>query len=692
MTSKLRLDYEGFSEAELAGQKSVGVYNYCRHPTTRPLMVAYRLDQSLVCHVDLTQDKMPGELVEALKDPHVEKWAFNAAFERLYTQHVLRINTPYKGWRCAQFLAHTQSFSGGLAQVGAAMGLNPDKLKNPIGDKLIKMFCKPQRITKNQQIRLRDRHTNPEEWELFCQYNIQDVIAEGEIVDKLIRFFVPQDEWELYELDQRINDRGLPVNRKFVAQADIMSTRRKTHLVQVLKGLTGLANPNSTKQLLPWVQERGYRFNDMQKNTVAKVLAERKEQKEGGYMVMLQLPAVRALKLRQQSNKASVKKYPAIINRVSPDGRLRHCFQIGGAARTLRWAGRGPQPHNLTRTPKFMEPEGGDASVLELVAGVIESGDYDALSMTCEEPMVALSGSVRSSFQASVEKNEQFVVCDLSAIESAMSAWLTNCKRLLQVFHDGRDPYKDFGTELYGLPYDLIDKIMRTICKPGMLGCAYQLGGGELKMDKRTGLWGYAENMGVNITRDEAHRQVKLFRETYHEIPATWKKLENAVASVLNSGHPQTINGLLTFALKGPYLTIKLPSERVMYYYKPRMVDRQFEGRNGETYTRRVFSYMGNVGASGRTWGRVYSSGGKIFENVVQATSRDVLKVGMMRSHEAGFNIVGSVHDEIITVQKKRDNFYTLERLRDCMKDPIPWAVGLPLGAAGYMARIYRKD
>ena len=665
----------------MSGASSVGVWKYTRDMTTEALMVAYEIDGGGVEHVDLTQEEFPKELRECLLDPRVEKWAFNAAFERLVTMNTLQIDTPYEGWRCTMALANLQSFSGTLLQIGEAIGIEAGKLKSKAGDDLIKMFCMPLKLTKKNGYDRRTRRTNPEEWQQFCDYNSRDVTAENEIKTKLLRYYVPEDEWKLYEIDQRINDRGLPVNRKFVESGHAMSEQRKRELVGIMADLTGVKNPNSTPQLLPWLRERGYPFADLQKNTVRKVLDENPTTK------VLDTDAVRALKLRQQASKTSVKKYPAILRRLAADDRLRHCFQFAGAARTARWAGRGPQPHNLTRTPKLLEADGGDSYALEEVARAIEARNYDDLKLLIGEPMNALSGSVRSSFQA--QPDMEFMVADLSAIESATSAWLTGCKRLLGVFRDSRDPYLDFGTELYHRAYADITKSERTICKPAVLGCTYQLGGGELREGKRTGLWGYAENMGVNITNEEAKRQVALFRSVYHEIPAGWKAYERAVMLAMN-GKPNTVNGLLHFELRGPYMTITLPSGRVMYYFKPRMVERTFEGRDGP-YTRTVFSYMG-MSQTSRQWGRVFSSGGKIMENVTQATARDILKVGVMRAEEEGFEVVGTVHDEIITHVRTGSNRLTLQLLLHSMKAPIPWAKGLPLGAAGYVSRVYRKD
>jgi DNA polymerase len=678
----LCLDYEGFSEAQLVGANSVGMWNYTSDISTEALMVAYRLDDNDPEQVDLTQDPFPAELREALLDPEVEKWAFNAAFERTFTRNCLGIPTPYKGWRCTMALANLQSFTGDLGAIGRAMGIDEDKVKNKEGKRLIQMFCTPQKLTRKNSLYRRTWKTDPDDWQNFLDYNAQDEVAEYTMRLKLIRFPIWEPDWELYEIDQEINDRGLPVNPRFVTNAYRMAERRKHELVEQLRDITGLQNPLSGPQFLGWVIDQGYPFRDLQKNTIKKVLTENK------VAPVLTSEAEAALKLRQQAARTSVKKYPAIMRRLSPDNRLRHCFQFAGAARTGRWAGRGPQPHNLTRTPKSLEADGNDASKLKAVVDLVLENDYDGLALMMEEPMNALAGSVRSSFQTA--DDEELVVCDLSAIESAVAAWITKCERLLKVFRDGRDPYRDFATELYHKPYDDITKEERGICKPPMLGCVYQLGGGYLVEGKRTGLWGYAEAMGVDILQEESHRQVELFRDLYHEIPSMWRALERAVMLAIR-GEPNWVNGLIYFELRGPYLTVRLPSGRLMYYYKPKMAEREFIGRNGTVYTRVVFSYMGKSQIT-QQWGRVFSSGGKIIENIVQAIARDILCVGIMRAHAQGFPIVGSVHDEIITLLRKRSNTHTLDLLRECMRAPIDWAKGLPLGAAGYKAQLYRKD
>lgn len=682
----LACDFESASEAVLTGPQSVGLHNYMTDLGTRALMFAWAWNDNpnAVEQVDFTAGgRLPPEVRDALLDPHVLKWAFNAQFERLATKHLLGIETPVEGWRCTMALAYMRSFAGGLGEVGAQIGLEGASVKDPNGSRLIRMFSQPQRITRNQPHLWRDRHTDPEDWAQFLAYNRQDVAAEIAIKQKLVRYPVLPEEWELYEIDQRINDAGLPVDVRFVQSAIRLTARRKAELLDLLRELTGLDNPNSTSQILPWLQARGYPFNDLQKRTVEKVLSEN----EGNQA--LDAAGASALRLRQQSSRSSVKKYDGIARRVAEDGTLKYAFQFAGASRTNRWAGRGVQPQNLVRTPKQLEAEGhGQWSRLRAATDAIRDGDYDLLSMIVHEPMTALAGCLRSSFRA--PESHEFDVCDLSAIESAVIAWLSGCQGMLEVFRLGRDPYKSFAVEFYGKPYDQITKDERTKSKAPVLGGGFGLGGGKLIDGKRTGLWGYAESLGVDIAQQEAERQVQVFRRIYHEIPEFWSQLQRGVERALQ-GEAFVVNGLIRIERRGEFLTVRLPSNRVMYYHRPKMVLREFEGKDGRPYTRRVFTCMGMSQVS-KKWGRVTVGSPKVCENLVQAVARDILAVGVRRAHAAGFQIVGTVHDEIITLRRRGDNQLSFDGLKHAMVAPIEWAKGLPLSAAGYTSDLYVKD
>jgi DNA polymerase len=286
----------------------------------------------------------------------------------------------------------------------------------------------PQKPTRKQPHVWCNRDTHPYSWSEFLAYNRQDVIAEMKIADWLLRFPMQEEEWQLYEIDQIINDAGLPVDLRFITNGQKLAWRRKVELMDMMREaalFTEHQNPGSTKQLLPWLKDRGYPFNDLQKNTIKKVLNENEYSETPGFLAD---DGVHVLKLRQQANRTSVRKLDAMLSRVGEDNRLRHCFQFVGASRTGRWSGRGPQPQNLVRTPKFLE----ERPVLEAVTEAVRDGDYDMLHLLVDEPMAAIAGTMRSAFRA--PEGYEFVVCDLSAIESAVIAWLSGCRGMLEVF------------------------------------------------------------------------------------------------------------------------------------------------------------------------------------------------------------------------------------------------------------------
>lgn len=675
-----RLDFETASDLSLP---KVGLDVYSSHPSTRVLMAAYQFGTGPVEHWDTADtDIPPAELIDALQDPHVQKRAFNAQFERVIARRVMGLKVPYCNWRCTMALAYQHSFVGGLGEIGAQMGMPEHLLKSKEGDRLIRMFSMPQKPNKKQPHVWRDSLTDPEDWAAFGKYNVQDVVTEAAMDDTLSAFHTPDSEWRLYELDQLINDRGLPVDLQFVENAIWMAARRKAELLEQMSDLTGLRNPNSTTQLLPWLQERGYPFGDLGKDTVSKVL---RENRAAGEEAFLEEEAVDCLKLRQNASRTSVTKYNALQQKTGPKDRVRFCFQMGGASRTNRWAGRNFQPQNLTRTPKAIEPDGHDTYKLTFTTELIRTGDYDALAMMIGEPMDALAGCIRSAIRA--PRGYELRVCDLSSIETCVIAWLAGCERLLAVIRSGKDPYKDFGTVLFNKPYEKVTKKERGDSKPAVLGSGYRLGGGDLKEGKRTGLWGYAENMGVDMTRETAHDATRLFRETYHEIPKLWFRLEQAVERCLKTGSEQRC-GVLRFEKEGPYLTVWLPSGRPMRYFKPKII-MKVPPWGGDP--KKNFSYMAQPTGT-RKWVRITSHGGKLVENFVQAIARDVLKEGLLAAHKFGFNIVGHVHDEIIALQELLDRDFTVDALKSCMTRQLDWCPDLPLGAAGWSGPIYMKD
>jgi DNA polymerase len=679
----LHLDFETACELNL---KTVGLDLYIRHESFRPIWVAYALDDDEVTEVDLSDDDtLPDDLLDALEDEDVEVWAFNAAFERLVLNRYYKLKIRIRRFRCSMALAYMHAYVGGLDEVHKQMGLAEEFAKDAEGQRLMKLFSMPQKITKNQPHRWRNKRTDPVDWRKYGAYCGQDVVAERAQANELLKYPIPEREWEMYALDQVINDIGVPIDKQFVVNAIRLADKRKKILTEKMAELTGLTNPGSVQQLMPWLKERGYPYDDLQKNSVKLALNRHEDEKDA---VELSALCFKVLKLRQQQARTSVRKYNAILQRLSPDNRIRHILQYGGASRTLRWAGRAMQPQNLPRTPKKLEA----VEILEKVSAVIRSGDYDDLALWIDEPMDALAGLVRSSIHAT-EGNE-FKVCDLSSIESRVIGWLTGCKRLLEVFRDGKCAYKDFATELYKIEYEDVTKGQRTDAKPAVLGAGFRLGGGAMIEGKKTGLWGYAENMGIALSREDSHKAVKIFRKAYSEIPEAWYAYEEAIAHTIKTGK-RTRVGPIRFAMERPYLTAELPSGRKLWYLHPRVRKAKIKyvdkDGNDASFEKDSISYMGKQ-QNGKKWIRIQSHGGKFIENFVQAIARDILREGLLAAADDGFNIVMHVHDEIVTEHPKGDNYYTVERLRELMSQPIPWCSDMPMDAAGYAGEIYRKD
>jgi DNA polymerase len=698
-TRTLAIDFETFCKLNL---KTVGLDLYSAHPSCEVLMAAYSIDGGTVKHWDKTANpRMPKDLYDALHDERVEIWAFNAQFERLILNRVLNIWPTIRRFRCTMVLSYLHSYTGTLEQIGERAGLIGDKQKSDTGKKLIGMFCSPQPLTAANEHRRFTSETHPVEWRMFCAYNVQDVVAETALKRRLDKpqYPIPAREWDFYALDQEINDRGLPIDRLFVERALDMAERRKDELLTEMRAATGLQNPGSVSQLLPWVKERGYPFDDMQKLSVKKVLtadAGRRSgeliEKKGELFPYLTDECVEVLKLRLQQSRTTPSKYNALLAAMGADNRMRFVFQFAGAARTARFAGRRFQPQNMT-TMRLGGDESTHEQVMSFCTDAIRRDDYEAVRLLRAEPLDALAGLVRSSVRP--RKGKKLIVCDLSSIESVVIGWVSGCERLLNVFREGRDAYKDFATELYKIPYAEVTSTQRKMSKPATLGAGFRLGGGDIHDGKKTGLWGYAENMGIDMTRKEAHRGVATFRRIYKEIPQTWYALEDAIMRTIRR-HETTKVGPVRFSYAAPYLICHLPSGRNIYYLKPRIEKVWFRWTDKETGEKKKslkdqISYMGKQ-QNGNGWRRIQSHGGKFIENLVQAIARDILREGLMRAAKFGFTIIGHVHDEIICEETIGSTRYTLENLRLCMTKAIRWATGMPLNAAGFESVFYRKD
>lgn len=727
---RLHHDYETASEIDLS---NAGLDAYSSDSSTRILMVSYdivvndKLETSGFWDLSMG-GSLPIEFREAMKDRGIAKVAFNAEFERTITTRVAKIKTPYDVWRCTMAKAAMHSFTGSLGDIAVQMGMPADKIKDPEGTRLIRMFCMPQKVTKKQPHRWRNWETDPEDWLKFCAYCRQDTVSERDMWDRLAPYPIWDTAWQEYALDQKINDRGIPVDVQLCENAKELAARRKKDLIKVMKEETGLANPNSVTQLLPWIKQRGYPYDDMEKASIMKVIEDHEElcKKHGwdpadddndtetyGTNVGITAACYRVLKMRRQTSRTSVSKYGSFTKKIGPGDRFRFNTKFGGAARTFRYSGRGVQIQNLHRTPSYLEPDGDNDYWLVTATEAIREGDYDLVQLLCDEPMDLIAGCIRSAIRAP----EGLVVhsCDLASIESVVIGWLARCERLLNVFRDGKDAYKDFATELFKVEYSEVTKTQRKLAKPATLGAGYRLGGGSEINRKKTGLWGYAEGMGVKMTRKQAHESVQVFRETYHEIVTLWYELEKAIARTLRTGEVTSV-GPVQFELRnkdgrcGPgkhkFLCAILPSGRRLYYYKPRLEKKKFisydqetgkpkiDPKTGEkeTYTRIVFSYMGKHPDKPTLWVRIDSHGGKMTENLVQAIARDILQLGLIEADERGYNIIFHVHDEINAMHDPDDEEHNAAGLRDCMIQIPHWAPDIPLNASAATWQFYRKD
>lgn len=680
----LHLDFETASEVDLTKQ---GLRRYSRHKSTRVLMAAYSLDEHPV-HLWLPHlGPMPEALRRKLLDPSVKIIAHNAAFERAILRDVLSINVPLERFICTQAMAASLALPLGLGDLTRdGLRLRDDRQKDSRGKKLIKLFCEPQKITKKNPHTWATWETHPEEWLEFCDYCRQDVIAERHVFNTLSRYLPDLDDMmHWWQLDQRINNRGVPVDLQLVVGAKEIAERAKEQMRAEMKAISGLDNPNSGDQALPWLIDRGYPYNNLRKERVAMALEYAADK--------LTDDAKRFLQLRRYASKTSASKLDAILRVVSAESRLHDMFQFRAAGRTGRYGGRVVQLQNLARPAKQVEKH------LAHAREMLRERDYDALCTFFDNPLDVVVSCIRSCIAP--RKGKKLVVADLSAIELAVLAWLTNCKFWLDVLEKKRDPYKSFGVYFLNKAYEDITKAERNECKPGALGAGYRLGGGFLREDKngdlvKTGLWGYAESLGVKLTQQQAADAVVVYRDLSPEIVDFWYRLEEAVLECIRDKQPRRV-GKLLIDIKAPFLRIRLPSGRRLHYCRPKIEKRKVRGGTNEDGTPRFFdatnmTYEGVDQTTGN-WVRMTTHGGKLTENVVQAIALDVLNDGIEEAENEGFPVILHVHDEVGAEVDEDDEVLTLPLLVDCLtRKRKDWCEGLPLAAAGYESTFYKKD
>lgn len=679
----LHHDWEWYCELDV---RDYGVSRVTRHPSFVPLMCAYSYDDGPVLQwVPAEGQPMPADLRDGLSDPAVLKFSWNKVAEYCTWANGYGIEIPHREWRDPMVLAFSLSLPGSLDRAGKVIGLAPDVAKMAEGKALIRTFSIPNRTTKARHNPRRDHRTDPELWEAFKEYNRQDVIAEKVIWRKLRRWDLPAHEWEMWFLDQEINERGMPINIRAVNNAIVIAAELTERRLDRLRQITGLANPNSREQLFSWLRDHGYPFDDMKKGHVARAL-----EMSGDMEQFYHHDYAEVLRLRLEVSKTSVKKYVAYQKATDSDGMFRYGFQFAGAGRTGRWSGRKVQVQNLARPARELEKSQGMAvKHLELL-------DADMIEWLYAYPYNLLSTCVRPVIEA--PDGYEFADADLNAIENRVLGWLAGDVKILDVFAKDRDPYVDFATYMFGRPYAELyaeykagDKEKRTISKPAVLGCGYMLGPGVERENPATGeieasgLLGYAWAMGVKLTLFQSIKSVQVWRDTFTGVVDYWYEIDKAARRCIKTGQP-TQAGHIRFDRSGPWMRMILPSGRALHYLRPALENRKTPW--GEV--RPTITYEGLDGR--KQWVRLSTHPGKLVENADQAVSRDLLAHGMMLAHQRGLDIRVHVHDQIVVLAPSYRASKDLEVLQDCMRTVPKWASGLPLNSAGFVSKNFMKD
>ena len=643
----LSIDLETFSSQLLA---KTGVYRYAESPDFEILLFAYSVDGGPVQQIDLAcGEKIPSEVLFALEDDKVTKWAFNANFERICLSRFLGYPTgdylDPDSWRCSMVWTAYMGLPLSLEGAGAVLGLEKQKLTE--GKDLIKYFCQPCAPTKSNGQRTRNLPEHAaDKWLAFKRYNIRDVETEMSIQARLSKYPVPDSVWEEYHLDQEINDRGVGLDMELVRQAIQMDGRSRSELTQAMKELTSLDNPNSVQQMKQWLADNGVETDTLGKKAVAELLKTAPPELQ------------KVLTLRQQLAKSSVKKYQAMETAVCADGRARGMFQFYGANRTGRWAGRIIQMQNLPQN---------HLDDLSEARGLVRAGGFDALEMLYEDVPDTLSQLIRTAFVP--QENRKFIVADFSAIEARVIAWLAGEKWRQDVFAEGKDIYCASASQMFGVPVEKhgVNGHLRQKGKIAELALGY---GGSVGALKAMG----ALEMGLQ--EDELPALVSAWRQANPKIVQFWWAVDHAVMDAVTRKTTTKTHGII-FSARNGMLFITLPSGRSLAYVKPKIGENRFGGD--------CITYEG-VGGT-KKWERIDSYGPKFVENIVQATSRDILCYAMKTLRCC--SIVMHIHDEVVIEADRR---MSLQAVCEQMGRTPPWAKGLRLRADGYETDFYKKD
>ena len=643
----LSIDIETYSDVPL---QKTGVYRYCESPNFEILLFGYSIDSGPVQVVDLAcGEHIPKEVLAALEDDSVIKWAFNAAFERVCLSRYLGYPTGEyldpESWHCSMVWAATMGLPLSLEGVGAVLGLEKQKLTE--GKELIKYFCQPCLPTKANGQRTRNRPFHaPDKWELFKRYNARDVEAEMGIQQKLSKFPVPPQVWEEYDIDQEINDRGVRIDMELVEQAIQMDARSRQELTDAMKRMTALENPNSVQQMKQWLSDNGMETDSLGKKVVAELLKTAPPE------------LAEVLTLRQQLAKSSVRKYQAMEKTVCSDNRARGMFMFYGANRTGRFSGRNIQLQNL---PQNHLPDLAEDRAL------VRSSDFDAVELLYEDVPDTLSQLIRTAFIP--RDGAQFLVADFSAIEARVIAWFAGEAWRQEVFSKGGDIYCASASQMFKVPVEKhgINGHLRQKGKIAELALGY---GGSVGALKAMGA------LEMELTEEELPQLVDAWRQSNPNIVKFWWAVDRAVMEAVRYKHTTTDYGL-TFSCRSGMLFITLPSGRKLAYVKPKVGTNKFGGE--------CITYEG-IGST-KKWERLDSYGPKFVENIVQATARDILCYTMRTLRCC--SIVMHIHDELVI---EADPHMSLDAVCEQMGRTPPWAKGLLLRADGYATPFYKKD
>ena len=646
----LSIDLETYSDVDLP---NCGVYRYVEGDF-HILLFAYAFDDEETRCVDMAcGEQLPAEVVDAIHNENIIKSAWNAQFERICLSKYLGIRLSPDSWQCTMVWAASLSLPLKLAT--AAQALKTAQQKDSVGERLIRYFSIPCKPTKSNGGRTHNLPEHaPEDWKLFKSYCIQDVNTERDIRRRLEKFPLMPQEWDYYHMDQRINDRGILIDRELVQQAIICNMAMSEEMTKRAYALTGLENPNSVSQLKGWLEERGIEIDSLGKKNVASLITDLDKHSADG-------EALDMMKLRLQMAKSSVKKYQAAERYICQDGRAHGLFQFSGANRTQRWAGRGIQLQNLPQN---------HISTLNEARDLVKLGCFDMIEVLYGNTPDILSQLIRTML---IPKHGcEFIVADFSAIEARVLAWLAGEQWRLDAFQRGEDIYCASASQMFGVPVVKhgINGELRQKGKVAELACGYGGGSGAL-------ISMGALDMGLK--EDELPDIISSWRDANPEIVKFWYAVEKAAIETVKDHAERTV-GRIGFQFSANTLWIVLPSGRRLAYIKPRLQPNRF-GRMALTFE--------GLGANNK-WTRGETYSGKLTENITQSTARDLLAEAMRRMELAGLGIVGHVHDEVILEVPKRQ--YTVDDVCNIMNQNPRWADGLPLSSAGYTGNYYFKD